>query len=243
MILPSIMPITARAIWNPEVELEKADKVDVVVNISDVASYDFHKVLDDGRKLGNYLGGVRYYGAGDYGLGHHWSSRPTQQSGEKSFVLISDSFGLNQKPIAPIDYEKFISGNKFFHQPFYMIIRNESIDHERYCAFYGSSGFVWDISLCDYSRAGFPEKILQTFYDMVHENEYIYAWTNVWTPFMRDYDRDGPAKTFFEKELKPRLALMKSHATKAQLEDFIDTLETIPEYKKYSLHSLIVERK
>src|SRR5680860_631726 len=148
------MAIKAEIHWDKRYDIEKA----IFLHCSTIVdtngfSGTFSMNLDNGKKLKSYLSGVRQRGFGI--INNTYWKRTNQQSGEYIYEL-------NEKSLNKTEFEEI----KEFHQLNYLVTRNESVPHEEYSKFYGSSQMIWDLDLCNYPTGTYPEQFIQTLYDM-----------------------------------------------------------------------------
>jgi len=145
------------------------------------------------------------------GIGHgtsHCGARlkdpDSEKRGRKTFVIPfsaqkSYSFSL----IGGVYGDFGLLGNLDCLEEFRFIApRNETVNHNDYCSFFGSSGGLWLPS--SYPRGDFVETIEQTIYEMQHDHPTIFRWTNV--PRMGMLEKQRSIDTKFDALVEERVA-------------------------------------
>jgi hypothetical protein len=219
------MPIEATVTWDPKLEFAEApihcESVVKVEEGGEVTKHPFSMDLDSGSKLRTYLNAVNSYG---YGFASWAGWRRQEETLGKEVYTITSERELSLGNVASL------------HQLHYIITRNEEVNHEKYCTFYGSSG-VWDTRLCDYNLGSRAEQFLQTLYDMEHCYPTIYHWTNGAWAFVAALKENPSLKEQYDDEIVPILQRM-CPGSHSELEDLVLKLKEIPVVKQYDLDSL-----
>ncbi len=108
-------------------------------------------------------------------IGNELEEPDSEIRGSKTFILPFSS----EKGYAVSIYEYYGLLDKLsrLEEKHFLLPRNETVNDNDYCSFYGSSGGMWTRS--NYLRGDFVETIEQTIYDMQHGSPTNYHWTNV----------------------------------------------------------------
>ncbi|MBU1136517.1 MAG: hypothetical protein KJ559_03340 [Nanoarchaeota archaeon] len=192
------MKIRASVSWNPEVEFEQSDLVNILLSFENGESQEFKgqfKRLDTAM---DYLWHLYVQATGDYGKGKEFVGEIVEDAnGNRVYEIPIKIAGDNLERV------KYTAGRvqkKYFIAP-----RNEWVTDEEYSTFFGSSNGLWDTERCDYPAGDFAESLRQTVYDMENRNPGIYRWTNVPSmSLLQDRIKSDPEfAQFAEKEIKP----------------------------------------
>ena len=219
------MSVTTTITWDSERKLEESpihcESVVTVEEDGEVKEHPFSMDLDSGLKLKTYLNAVKSYG---YGFASWVGWRKQEQSpGKEVHQIISED-------------ELFLKNVASLHQLHYLIARDESVNHEKYCTFYGSSG-VWDTKLCNYDGGSRAEQFLQTLYDMEHCYPTIYHWTHGAHAFVAALEQDPSLREHYDQKIVPILRRLGPE-NPSELENLVAELKEIPVVAQYKLDSL-----
>lgn len=219
------MPVITTITWDPELKFEEApihcESVVMVEEDGELKEHPFSMDLDFGLKLRAYLNAVRSRGYGAASLAG-WRIQE-KVPGKEVYTITSDD-------------KLFLSSVNRLHKITYIITRNEEVNHERYCAFYGNSG-DWDTRLCNYDKGSRAERFLQTLYDMVHSYPTIHKWTNSAIPFVAALEQDPGLKEHYDQKIIPLLRRLGPESP-SELENLVAELKDIPVVAQYDLASL-----
>jgi hypothetical protein len=213
------MKVTARFEWDPALKLEDAKHVDAYLIVENGEKHEFHMAFNDGRKIDSYRSLILRGGGDGF----------VYRRGSPGFLEYTPSFIPEE-----FDPEKFLKYLADVHsRKYYIAPRNEHVTNEEYHAFYGSTGMIWDLSLCDYPTATSPERLIQTLYDMQHLSFDYYQWTNPhWKFFMEIFEDSVDAIKFYREKLAPILTRMKDNATRQDMIELVKTLQEIQEIRE-----------
>ena len=212
------MKIRANVSWDPEREYDEAESFDVTLNLENGEKQTFRGQLGRPEVVLHYLL-VLYRQA-------------VKQSREGiETVLKSEACGAREYEFlvtAEGDDLAFLRENtEKVQRRYYVAPRQEWVSHERYCAFYDSSGGLWKPELCDYPRGDFVEVLRQIAYDMRNVNPEVYRWGNV-SNFLLLYDRmeeDPEFGRFIDERARPLSRLALALARKGDIEEAASKFE------------------
>ena len=202
------MKIKASVSWNPDIQFEEADLVDIVLSFENGEAEEFRGQLKRPDTAMSFLWNLYVQSIDDY-------SRASEFVGE----VIEDSKGRRVYEIPVLVKDDKLDHLKYtaerIQKQYYIVSRDELVTDEEHCTFFGSSGNLWSTEKCDYPRGDFVETLRQTVYDMENVDPKIYEWTNVPNQHsIRNRMKSDPIfREFAERELMPLVdAYWKSDA-------------------------------
>lgn len=188
------MNIRASISWNPEVEFEQLDLVNIVLSFENGEPQEFRGQLKRADTAIDYLGAIAYYASNEsvFKVGE-----PIEQSDGRKV------YDIPLSPKANLETVKYYSER--IQKKHYISSRDEWVTDEQYCKFFGSSGNLWNIERCDYPTGDFAESLRQTVYDMENGSPGTYRWTNVPQMLLLEdrMEADPEFAKFAEKEIIP----------------------------------------
>ena len=206
--------------------LEKSTNIEAKLYIDE--KYYFSMNLDNFKKVPNYLNAVINYGL-PFELSDLCFKQVDNSEKEQKWEMNSN---LCNK-------DKFIENCKYLHSKKYILARNEFVQEDNYCAFYGSSNMVWNSIFFTYPRGNHQERFIQTLYDMVNINPKIYRWTNAGAEFFIEMEKDNKLKEFYEFKIKPVMVKLKDNATQTDITNLVNILNQVETIKNFNLEELI----
>lgn len=162
------MKILAKVSWNPKVEFEEADLIDIVLSFKNGESREFKGQLKKSCSVIDYLNAIVF--------------RASNQETFKINSPVTDSDGKRDYEIlisSKADLEEVLHYSERIQKSRYIVDRDEWITDEEYCKFFGSSNGIWNLENCDYSEGNFVETLRQVAYDMEQGSHHIWKWANV----------------------------------------------------------------
>ena len=192
------MELHASISWDQGLDFESARLFDIILRIENGEPQKFKGQLKRPDTTLYYLWNLYVGATQDYKKGKAYVGE---------IVHTTDGNRVYKIPITvkEKELEKLNHIARRIETKHFIPTRNELVSDEEYCAFFGSSGNLWDIDTCDYPPGSFIETLRQTVHDMENGQPHIYRWTNVprWDKLEEltlDY---SDLERFVETKLKP----------------------------------------
>ena len=194
--------------WEPERTFEKAKKLSVLINVAGseevkklykgtitgshaTEEYISHLLLQSGNRDSCNMIQMKN---GELTTFRFAPKNPViDENGRRGFKITTKEADLEELryTLARLEVKRYIAP------------REELVNDQDYCTFYGSSGNLWKAS--DYPVGDLAERTRQTIYEMEHDQSRVYEWTNVPDQFSLRLNMEADAQfaSFAEKEVKP----------------------------------------
>ncbi len=216
--------ITTTITWDPSVALEQAVSVHCTTTVkSQDKEQVFSMDLDHGGKAPGYLIGVASGGFGMFSS-TYWKDL-SKKPGENRSEL------HHEEEVE----DKNIEGIAYFHQPHYILTRDQVVMDDHWCSFYGSTSMRWEI--LNYPLGTYPEQFVQTVYDQTHVHDKIYRWTNCGWEFFKAIDNQTELRRYYQDIIVPLVKRITPNSKEDRV-ILLEKLIEVPELKGLDIQSI-----
>jgi hypothetical protein len=188
------MRLRAAVTWSDTESFDDSRLIDIVLTFENGSREDFSGRLKCAANAKGYLEGIFFY------------ARARESMALPPPIVDQKQMRVYESPVAADeDCKRMLKGfASRLQQRHFIAPRNEWVTDEEYCAFFGSSGGIWETGEC-YRRGDFVEQIRQTVYDMEHVTPQAYRWSNVpKESYLREKIAEDKAfAAYFTQHIKP----------------------------------------